>query len=241
MKKLFLVALLLFSISQTFLFGQSTLFEFPVKRGTPEWDNLKSYEEKRIVCQIPAEKIALIPTSSLLDIYLDYPLLGDVMVFSSHQEGFNKLRINFNAVNELISRKDLSTTLIKKYKELMPYSLKNLSNFSRGEYSFRIQAIEIFLCQDEVLSNLSQNNRRELLESAIDHLSMKSQNQDLYALNSQYMSGWLNLKLFQIEKLKFNLSLDESERNFYIQDGIFPQRNIIGEIIKIGNSYLERR
>lgn len=170
-----------------------------------------------------------------------YPLLGDLMVFHSPQEGFNKLKTNFNGVTELLLRKDIGVELMEKYSRMKAILLEGEPNFSRGEYSFKIQAIEILLAQMEVLLKLNITERIELMQMVIDHLTDKQANNELYGLNAQYISGWLIVRVLELENYQFELLIDKDHQSLFIDEGLHPEQNLIQDILAFGKSFLSKK
>jgi hypothetical protein len=235
---IFLAALLCFNA-----FSQIRIepYNFPVKPSSNEWSSLISYEDKRKACQIPEPILKSFTTDALIETYLAYPLLGDLMVFHTPQEGFNKLKINFNGVNELLLRKDIGVELMKKYNSMKALLLEGLPNFSRGEYSFKIQAIEILFSQMEILLTLNATERKELMQTVINHLADKQTNYELYGLNAQYISGWLIVRILKLENYRFELLIDKDHQSLFIDDGLNPEQNLIQDILAYGKSFLSKK
>lgn len=223
-KKAFAELLILLFLQCSFSYAQirTNPYDFPFKPSSNEWSSLKSYEDKRKACQIPDSVLKSINTIALVETYLAYPLLGDLMVFRTPQEGFNKLKINFNGVAEMLLRNDIGVTLLKKYNSMKAMLLEGSPNFSRGEYSFKMQAIEILFSQIEILRSLNVTERKELMQVAVNHLIDKQTNYDLYGLNSQYISAWLIVRILKLENYHFELLIEKDPKSLFIDEGLHP-------------------
>ena len=71
-KYIFLVLLMnvLFAFSQTTVIGQ---YDFPVKQGSQEWEQLESIEKRIAALQIPEDLLSRISTEGLLEICIAFP------------------------------------------------------------------------------------------------------------------------------------------------------------------------
>jgi len=146
--------------------GQST-YDFPVQPGTDQWRALENYAARVAVCQLPENVLYSSSTEELLEICLDYPFLGDIMLFNNVQSGIDAYRTNFNGASELMNRKDIYESLFNKYSKIRLSEIDEISK-SRFVYRIRIQAIELLLSQDEILLNLSINQQKELVKMLIE-------------------------------------------------------------------------
>lgn len=62
-------------------------YDYPIKPHTAAWDSLKTYQDLRRVCQIPTEIVNRMTTEALFESVLNYPLIGDILVFNTFQIG----------------------------------------------------------------------------------------------------------------------------------------------------------
>jgi hypothetical protein len=112
---------MLVDLTSGFAQKANDVYDFPVKRGTEQWNALKSYQDKRDACTVPESLLSTMSTKGLIETFLNYPLLGDLMVFSTPQEGIRKLQENFNGARELLKRKDVAPLLLEKYTSIEIY------------------------------------------------------------------------------------------------------------------------
>ncbi len=158
--------------------NQSKAYDFPIKPGTKEWTNLKNNKQKVDICQIPNEQLKLLSTSELLESCLNYPLLPDIFAFNNIQDGFEKFKMDFNGINELFVRNDISNVLISMYKSLSPLDYNdNLSLIRKGEFSVNISLIEIFCSQHEVLIQLDFKEKQNLVSELLNKYNKKSKSE----------------------------------------------------------------
>ena len=89
-------------------------YSYPVARGTEEWIMLQNHAKRVAACQIPESILSRLTTEALLETVLNYPLLVDMFLWSSIDEGVNSLRRAFNGMDELLNRSDLEDVLSER-------------------------------------------------------------------------------------------------------------------------------
>lgn len=166
-------------------------YRYPVKRGSPAWDSLKTYAEKRAAAQIPPDVVRKLTTSALLESVLDYPLIGDVFVFNSLQTGIDKLSVNFAAFKELLARKDLPAVAVARYRQFGIDSIRTLpSAYAKGEYSVKMSFLEALLAQPQVSGQLNNAEKANLLRRLIANYDGKGKQRDDYGGLSLGSNAW---------------------------------------------------
>ena len=81
-------------------------YVYPVLPGTDAWNALGSHADMLAVCQIPEDILKNLTTRELLEVVLDYPLMVDMHVYSTMEQGFRSVMRQFNGLQELVSRPD---------------------------------------------------------------------------------------------------------------------------------------
>lgn len=81
-------------------------YVYPVLPGTDAWNALSSHADMLAVCQIPEDILKNLTTRELLEVVLDYPLMEDMHVYSTMEQGFLSVKNQFNGLQELVSRPD---------------------------------------------------------------------------------------------------------------------------------------
>ncbi|OQA64132.1 MAG: hypothetical protein BWY38_03073 [Ignavibacteria bacterium ADurb.Bin266] len=150
--------------------NQSKVYDFPIKPGTQEWQNLKSYEDRLNAYNIPEKLLINMNTQDLVLTCLNYPEFRLIMTRNSLQQGYDYLKTVFNGFGELEKRKDAGMELLIVYQKLNPSDIINYDTpIKRGEFAFNIKYIEILLAQDSILSNLDKNCKKELIKASISN------------------------------------------------------------------------
>jgi len=92
---------IVFSLSASVLNAQPKVtWDFPVNPSTPEWKELKSYEEQLLAYNIPVEIINKISTQELVKICLAYPEWGVINAFNDRRIGLNNMMGKFNGFHD---------------------------------------------------------------------------------------------------------------------------------------------
>lgn len=79
-------------------------------------------------CNVPEDLLLNMSTQELVDLLLDYPLLGDLMLFSDINEGISVMKQNSNVLSELLSREDGASLLLEAYSDFKPIKETKLIN-----------------------------------------------------------------------------------------------------------------
>lgn len=162
-KKILLTLVLTFYLSMIFSQEKKT-WDFPVRPGSSEWENLLTFEDKLNAYNIPEDILYEMKTSDLVKSCLSYPELRLIMTRNSFQDGYNYLKTIFNGFNELENREDAGKELLKVYKKMDPGAIKNINiPAERGRYIFKFIYIEILLSQNKTIANIDKKNKKELI------------------------------------------------------------------------------
>jgi len=219
-------------------------YDYPVKPGTKEWKAFTSHEQKRQACQIPQSILISMSTPDLLVTCLNYPLYGDIMAYNRAQEGFEYVKKGFNGLQELLKRNDIGAGIVELYDKMDPGAIdKSWTSIEKGKYSFKFFSIEILLAQDEVISNLSKNDRIKLLRESHKKLKVRQQHPKVYGFmgftNSVLLMGRIMLK----EKYEpfVKLISRDTKLNGILQKATPISKEHMSEIVKLVEKYLEQK
>ena len=182
MKNVFLIFLILLSFA---LNAQDNIVtgNFPVNPSTPEWNELKSYEEQLLAYNMPDEIIKKISTPELVKVCLAYPEWGIIDVFNDRRVGLNNMMSRFNGFLELFSRNDAAKELIKVYSSLDPLAIgKDWTPLQIGRYSFDINCVEMLLSHGMMIAKLDEQDIQVLLDMVVLKYNNKKQLPDVYSL-----------------------------------------------------------
>lgn len=244
MKKFYFIIVLVMLVDLTGAYAQKAndVYDFPVKRGTEQWNALKSYQDKRDACTVPESLLSTMSTKGLIETFLNYPLLGDLMVFSTPQEGIRKLQENFNGARELLNRKDVAPLLLEKYTSMNPAGAATQTSLEKkGEYSFKIMAIEILLAQESVLAALDARNRKALLTLTQEKLNSKKKDPEVYGSLSYSTTGWIMARVLKQSNYTPALnSLRDEKYKFFTDQGVVADYAVLDNVVSQTKLYLSK-
>lgn len=148
---------------------------YPIRPGTLQWDSLTSSDEKLKACQIPDSILSDISTEGLIQSWLDFPLVNEILLANSLQEGVEFFIVNFSGLKELCKRKDAGEKLYERYQKMNPLCITWLTNDTdRGAYTFSFTYIEMLLGQDTILNNLTTLQKKSLVSEAVNKYNGKN-------------------------------------------------------------------
>jgi hypothetical protein len=160
---------------------RQTSYDYPIVPGTDEWSTLTTHDQMVQSCQIPEDILETIPTASLVDSVLNYPLLADMFLFNDFQQGFEVIYNQFNGIKELFTREDVGTVLWEKYQSYTIAVPNNWTITEKANKVFEIEKIEMLLAQNTVFDSLNNKQLNSLLSAARNAYSDKQQNAEIYA------------------------------------------------------------
>lgn len=131
-------------------------FEYSVTPVDEQWAEFSSHKEMLEVCQLPYAYLKEVSTEELLDKVKEYPLIIDILNYDDLKSGVNAVAKQFNGLQELLSREDLTSVILTKYRQAKiptvtryKYDEKNVSNGSFLDN--RTSRLNIYLdMQDEL-------------------------------------------------------------------------------------------
>lgn len=159
------------------------IYTFPLKPGDAEWDfdryTIREIQEK---LQLPATLLSGMSTADLLETSLDFSYSTDFLMFDEWQRGVDAVRKEFNGYVELLSRKDLVKTMLKKYEVKMrtAEAIEGYDKLMRGSYSLRFMLFKMLLAQDEMLSQQNRDQLRQLIRLSMEANEMVPRYPDLF-------------------------------------------------------------
>ncbi|MET0245071.1 MAG: hypothetical protein ABW174_16445, partial [Flavitalea sp.] len=189
---------------------------------TSEWNSIKAYDSLRQVSQIPSEVIEKMSTVTLLRTVLKYPLLTDVLVYDSYQQGIEHLAKNFSAFPVLINRKDLDVSLLKIYGEYANKNLVSYSGYQKGEHSFQTSFLELLINQLFQKKNNDITYHQAYLQQILQFYKIKREDPETFGRLGLSTGVWAMNRI---------LLADKSSESYAIKDDIIDKGTIFQESI----------
>ncbi|WP_462385282.1 hypothetical protein [Intestinibacillus massiliensis] len=156
-------------------------YMFPVTPNTVEWKQQKNRAAKVELCQIPENVQENITTSALLESVQNYPYKLDILMFDSLQKGFDKMKLEFNGLAELMDRPDLAAVVISAYAAA-PVYVEDPNLDSTYINMANLAFLEILVQQPEVYAQLSDEEILGLQELIEQKHQEKLSQPDVYSL-----------------------------------------------------------
>ncbi len=178
------ILIIFISLSLQNIYAQSneSVWDFPIRPGTEEWEKLDSYEEKLNSYNIPDEILLKMTTGDLVNTCLNYPEFRLIMTRNNLQQGYDYVRSIFNGFRELENRKDAGKELLKLYTPLNPEKIIDFEDtIEKGRYFFKIAHIELIMGQYSILNNMDNVDKKYALEQTINKYQKKKEMLELYS------------------------------------------------------------
>lgn len=172
------------------------IYNFPVKPGSPEWRRFQSHDEMVRNCQIPDSIISSMTTKDLLDSYLNYPLIMDMLAYDNLKDGFEKMNKTVNCFQTLLKREDVGKILIEKYKTMkVVKDLNDTTSSKVGDYTFIFSSMELLLSKDEILKKLNQSDKLSLIKNVMQKYETKMLHKSIHGPLGQQTNLYLTAKI----------------------------------------------
>lgn len=140
-----------------------------------EADSLDCSQKVITSLLLPDQYLKCSSTDSLSQTCLNYPFFGYIWAYNSFQQGFDRVKDMFNGIDELISREDANSSLMKIYQRMHPEDVNDISNsVDRGAFMSQFNYIEITLAQFQLVNNLTLEQIKTLLNLCLEIYHKKS-------------------------------------------------------------------
>lgn len=216
---------------------------FPVPVESQTWKDMESRSERLATCSIPEAVIAQMSTRGLLQTCLEFPFTIDILFHGSLQDGVERIIADFNGLQALMQRKDAGREIMLALHTLPAADVDRTGTLAeQGEYGFAILYLETLLAQDSVLKNLTQAERRAVVENTANRLAEKSEGPDVYGTVDLTASAILIVRTMgaqKFESLEQALNQNSSLRDF-LQTGRLTNPSVLDQILTLSTNYLDR-
>ena len=194
-------------------------YDYPIKPGTPEWEQLNSSDEMDSVLQIPEDVLHSISTEGLIETVLNYPRWGDLYFLEDYQFGFDVIKENFNGIQELLKRSDAATKLFDRYKLMNPGCNENnwpSINGPGSSASFSFAFIEIIIAQYDILNQFDNEQIETLLKEVI--IKYEEKNRYDYSVFSKKHTVLIAGRIMYLSN--YTPFIEEYSKNIYVKEFI---------------------
>jgi hypothetical protein len=178
-------------------------YDFPLRPGDPNWAALRTGQEMIDTLQIPESVLATISTVGLMETCLDYPLLSNMLAYISLQRGAIAQFTNFNGFHVLKQRPEAGSLLLDRYTQMNPTCLGGLSTLQeKGSLAFSFTYIEMVLAQDDYLSKLAAEQKKQLMREALIKYQQKKDRVDIHGIFGLKTTVFLMARLMVFNQYK---------------------------------------
>ena len=147
------------------------VWDYPVKPGTEEWEQLQTVKERIDICQIPENLLSSLSTDDLTGISMQYPLMSfDLFFYRPHDNGLDTLIKKFNGVRELLLREDASKSLLKWYDcaiQNLSFLHGDASVSTKGDYILKIAAASLLLSRCLLQDDANKEHCMEIVQHLV--------------------------------------------------------------------------
>ena len=127
-------------------------------------------------CQLPVSVVKNISTEGLVQAWIDFPLVSQILTTNSVQKAVEIFKAKFNGLGELYNRYDGAAKLFDRYKLMKTDCSKTVS--SAGKLANEFLYIEILLAQDSLITKMSDVQKKELVRESVSKYRSKLLNTD---------------------------------------------------------------
>ncbi|NQU88143.1 MAG: hypothetical protein HQ541_20545 [Mariniphaga sp.] len=232
MKKLIILLILTIPIIS---FAQENItWEYPVKPGTNEWENLDAYQDKLNAYNIPTNILKKISTSELVKTCLKYPELRLIFTRNDIQSGYSYIRSKFNGFRELETREDAGQELLRTYKSYNPDNFsKNASHLEIGRFIVKFTYIELLMAQTEILKKFNSTDINELLKLSTKNYKIKKNLKQYYGPMGLNTNVLLMGRFFNSDLSELRKDFGDHKVNLFIDYGIITDQEIFDKIVSV--------
>ena len=159
-----------------------TIYDFPVRPGTPEWEIFETTEEMLKACQLPESILATASTRDLAAICLDYPLYFIYIAYNDKRMGMNIMIEQFNGFEELSRRKDGTLELMEIYRTFPVLTSAQPKSSPDYHTPYKLPFLELLMASDVFSNQLDNQSAAELGKIVLEKYENKLTNIHIYGL-----------------------------------------------------------
>ena len=176
---------LIFSISLSLAVHaqeRKSVWDYPVKPGTPEWASFTTGRQKWEACQIPQKVLDALSTKDLAEICLNFPLFFEYTVLNDERKGISLMIEKFSGLKELSKRKGGALELMGIYKNFPV--LSQIQDKASKDYDtpYKLPFLELLLSDNAFIHQLGDQQIVELEKLVLEKYVGKLEKSHIYCL-----------------------------------------------------------
>ncbi len=236
---LFLILLVLFSCLKNPCNDLNNgVYTYPIEKAKG-----KSFEESIEIYKIPKQVLNCIATEGLVKSCITYPEMRLFWTGSNLQVGFDKVEGMCNGFEELWNRNDKFEALYIMYKQLNMNrrDWASYTDLENGKFLDNIIRHEIILAQNEILLDLTPEQKLNLFQRAFDNQVSKIELKEYYGIVGMETSLAILSRIMYNDHYKPLLEEYEKSEPLQIQVLYFSIQNMdmVYKIMTMAEEYLE--
>lgn len=167
-------------------------WNYPCKPGTECWNALTSVEERQNACQITGVDLKTLTTEGLLLITMEHPFFRSYVAHDSPLEGLRFALEGFNGFEEFRKRPDAMRAACNVYfREGFSRIEAMADSAEMGAYSLKWIGVELIMCDDALLSQMSSQEKIDFLKRLHAQLRAKQRYRDVFGGISDAVSAYI--------------------------------------------------
>lgn len=167
-------------------------WNYPCKPGTECWNALTSVEERQNASQITGIDLKTLSTEELLLITMEHPFFRSYVAHDSPLEGLGFALEGFNGFEEFRKRPDAMKAACNVYcKEDFSRIETMADSAEMGAYSLKWIGVELIMCDDALLSQMSSQEKIDFLKRLHAQLRIKQRYRDVFGGISDAVSAFI--------------------------------------------------
>ena len=219
---------------------------FPLRPEMPEWAEIQTGAELYAVTQVPDSVLRVISTEGLLETWLSYPLLYNIIAWTTFQQGIDNITEIFNGLQELGRRPDAGTVMLNRYKQMNLYCISSFNTEDEiGGFALTFAFYEAIFSQEIFLSKLSEAEQDELLDLALRNYAIKdAYSNEMYSIFSLKTTAVIAARLMKLANYAPFMEAmvrDDYLRVFVEQIELQGQIESITTVINHANTFNQQR
>jgi hypothetical protein len=182
------LAIMAFGGEQNVKLANDVAYDFPIKPGTDAWKKFTGHDEMLVATQIPEDVLKSMSTRALIETCLNYPLVGEITVHNSLQQGLEALISGFNGLQELLKREDAGVELLAQYRLVNKKIVQDINDIdskkSNTAHFFEHTFIEMLLAQSSIQASMSMDEEKSLAKESLSDFRLAQSRPDIYSFAS---------------------------------------------------------
>lgn len=178
-------------------------YDFPVRPGSPEWAEFTTGQQMIDACQVPGAILDEMSTNGLIETCLDYPLLINMLAFTSIQYGTERQMENFNGFGELVQKHDAATLMLARYKFMDATVIPDGDDdITIGSSALMFDRFGMVLSQPVFMAQLTTVEKKELVQEAMAKYETFLLNHEAFGIFTAKIQALIMARAMQVEGYK---------------------------------------